>query len=32
MAGIVTFLVFIVAYALDLIELQPGGRARGLWS
>lgn len=32
MAGIVAFLAFIVAYALDLIELQPGGRARGLWS
>lgn len=32
MASIVAFLAFIVAYALDLIELQPGGRARGLWS
>ncbi|XP_078384658.1 uncharacterized protein LOC144667143 isoform X1 [Oculina patagonica] len=32
MAGIVAFLAFIVAYALDLIELHPGGRARGLWS
>ena len=32
MAGIVAFLAFIMAYALDLIELHPGGRARGLWS
>ncbi|KAJ7377921.1 hypothetical protein OS493_025816 [Desmophyllum pertusum] len=32
MAGIVAFIAFIVAFVLDLIELHPGGRTRGLWS
>lgn len=31
-AGLVAFIAFILAYALGLIELNPGGTTRVLWS